>query len=95
MRAEGTGYQCQKQSCHVPFQNGDVNYCSEKCKCEIGKGQCYSDDDCKEGLHCVRNVGSEHGLKGLSDVCEEKTILTILKLELSFSSHSMDFSLEA
>lgn len=56
--------------CHDGMTIGDFSYCSPACQCGSGEGDCNSNDDCRSGFRCVRNVGAEYGWDPDVDVCE-------------------------
>jgi hypothetical protein len=51
---------------------GSWAYCSNVAcgPCAEGEGDCDSDDQCKEGLACVDDVGEKYGFAPTVDVCE-------------------------
>lgn len=51
--------------------NGDFNYCDGITPCEIGEGDCDSDDQCAAGLVCGVNNGGQFDLHWSRDVCVE------------------------
>ena len=51
-------------------QNGHVDYCRDFGPCEVGEGDCDSDSECQNGLHCSRDIGSIYGFRADYDVCE-------------------------
>ena len=46
------------------------SYCNSGCLCDIGEGDCDNDNECKDGLNCVNNLGSNYGQASWIDVCE-------------------------
>ncbi|MBU1180349.1 hypothetical protein KJ885_05375, partial [Patescibacteria group bacterium] len=57
--------------CHGTAKKGSYSYCSSKCPCDAGQGDCDSDKECKSGLKCVNNVGKKYGWSSDVDVCEK------------------------
>lgn len=55
--------------CHNGY-NGDWNYCTTACPCDVGGGDCSSDAECLPGLVCVNDVGPSYGFGSGIDVCE-------------------------
>ncbi|RPI26515.1 MAG: hypothetical protein EHM61_11585 [Acidobacteria bacterium] len=58
---------CVQIDCPVP--DGDPDYCRLCGPCEEEKGDCDSDDECKDDLTCVTDVGSSYGFSSTTDVC--------------------------
>ncbi|WP_428264369.1 carboxypeptidase regulatory-like domain-containing protein [Haliangium sp.] len=49
---------------------GGGSFCSEECPCEVGEGDCDSDDQCAPGLMCLRDAGPAYGYDDPElDVC--------------------------
>lgn len=48
---------------------GDWDFCSKQNPCSAGQGDCDSDDECKPGLKCVKDVGPQYGFDKGVDVC--------------------------
>lgn len=44
--------------CHE-FKPGHGSYCSDSCKCEEGEGDCDKDSQCKDGLVCEQQSGTD------------------------------------
>jgi len=57
-------------TCHT-FPLWDWYYCSSKCKCNAGEGDCDGDFQCNTG-YCALDVGAKYGQNKWLDVCEEK-----------------------
>lgn len=49
---------------------GAWNYCTEKCPCSVGQGDCETDADCEVGLRCMSDVGPNYGFDPEVDICE-------------------------
>jgi len=54
-------------SCHIG-EKGGWSYCIG-CKCEMGEGDCDSNDECKNGTVCLEDVGDIFGWDPEVDVC--------------------------
>ncbi len=51
--------------------NGDDDFCSSDCLCDIGQGDCDSSSECADGLKCRFNVGAEYGFEDPElDICD-------------------------
>lgn len=48
---------------------GDWDFCSKQNPCSAGQGDCDSDDECKPGLKCMKDVGPQYGFDKGVDVC--------------------------
>jgi len=48
-------------------------YCSARCPCEAGEGDCDSDAQCVSGTTCKQNVGAKYGWPSFVDVCESES----------------------
>ncbi|GAG27905.1 unnamed protein product, partial [marine sediment metagenome] len=48
------------------------DYCTPANKCDAGEGDCDTDADCAEGLHCAQDTGTKYGQVSTMDVCEEE-----------------------
>ncbi|MBN2714977.1 MAG: hypothetical protein JXX14_03925, partial [Deltaproteobacteria bacterium] len=57
--------------CPDVTQNGNPQYCSAACPCEVGEGDCDGDDGCVAGTHCGTDNGADFGQYYLNDVCIE------------------------
>jgi hypothetical protein len=69
----------EEEACHTtPLWSWD--YCSLDCKCNLGEGDCDTDNDCQAGLYCAQDVGEKYGQDPEMDVCEkrEEKILTVI-----------------
>jgi len=58
-------------SCHKG-KNGGLSYCTKSCPCDVGKGDCDYDYECKTGLKCSHNIGKKYGFFWNLDFCEKK-----------------------
>lgn len=47
---------------------GDWGYCTPKRRCNVGEGDCNTNDDCKQGLICLQRVDPNTGIN-LIDYC--------------------------
>ena len=58
-------------TCSLP--NGHVDYCKDpNCgPCDVGEGDCDSDNECQNGLVCSMDVGANYGMPANYDVCEQ------------------------
>jgi hypothetical protein len=54
----------------VPLSPGHEQFCSPACPCGAGLGDCDTDADCEEGLHCQDNAGLRYGYSYNTDVCQ-------------------------
>jgi len=52
---------------------GDNSYCSVCGPCEEGQGDCDNNNECREGLICVNNIGAEFNFPWETDVCIKPT----------------------
>lgn len=54
------------------LQPGSWSYCADPAcgPCAEGQGDCDANSECQSGLVCARNVGANHGLSPLADVCQ-------------------------
>lgn len=52
---------------------GDWDFCSKQNPCSAGQGDCDSDDECKTGLKCIKDVGPQYGFDKGVDVCVSAT----------------------
>lgn len=52
---------------------GDWDFCTKQNPCSAGQGDCDSDDECKPGLICMKDVGPQYGFDKGVDVCLSAT----------------------
>ena len=51
------------------YVQGDWDFCTPAHPCSHGQGDCDTDADCVNGLHCIKNVGPQYNLAKGVDVC--------------------------
>lgn len=51
-------------------RNGQWDYCSVRCPCAMGQGDCDANNECQAGLVCNNDVGRRYRLSASVDVCE-------------------------
>lgn len=61
---------CTAAPCSGPA--GDWSYCGENCLCDLGQGDCDTDEDCGPGLYCKHDMGAFFGWDVSVDVCLER-----------------------
>lgn len=54
--------------CALPV--GHRDYCRDCGPCGSGEGDCDSNSECKSGLSCLHDVGTQYGFDELTDVCD-------------------------
>lgn len=48
--------------CHI-YKPGNEKYCTSSCRCKEGEGDCDNDSECKSGLVCKQQSGTDHCVK--------------------------------
>ena len=56
-------------ACKHSGKLGDFSYCSTKCPCDIGQGDCDNNDECLRDLQCIHDKGSCFGFSPKTDIC--------------------------
>jgi len=52
------------------LNNGHFDFCSQSYPCNAGQGDCDNNSECKDGLTCIHNIGTDYGFSPSIDVCD-------------------------
>lgn len=53
----------------------NAEFCSVSCPCDVGEGDCDSNDECAGFLVCADNVGGQYGLPAHWDMCRSPLVV--------------------